>query len=286
MQSRRPTTVILFGGLPGSGKSTVARQLVKAFGGQAIHLEYDVLEDSIVVAQETEEQRREAWNVARRDAVRQLENLCRKNNAKTTDDRSPRLILMDDNFHLRGMRKQIHRMLLNYKPVNFGIIWMQTPVKTCLERNRHRERQIPVRVFEKMNETIEPPRASWESSFIQVLDDTPFEAVLSFVRSCPEIVDTPETRVSIEQQESDRRVTAQNQSHNWDKLVRGWVGTVAKYDKTLAPEANDARKAVLKLAKEKCDQCTGDVLLTSFVDHVVANDSARSRSDLLKILNC
>jgi tRNA uridine 5-carbamoylmethylation protein Kti12 len=280
-QSRPPTTVILFGGLPASGKSTLARRLVKEYEGRVNHLEYDALEDSIV-AQQTEEERREAWNEARQVAIQQLEDHFTNNDEATADDDvARRLILMDDNFHLRGMRKQIHRILLNHKPVNFGIIWMQTPMQTCLERNRQRERQIPVHVFEKMSQAMEPPRIAWENSWIEVGEDASFGNVLSFVEACPEIVDLPE--VNEEQQEADRQVTAQSQSHNWDKLVRGWVGKVAEYDKTLARAANDARKGVLKLAKEQ-ETCTEKELVIIFVDLVVAGDDGRSRSDLMEVL--
>lgn len=283
-KSKRKTTVILFCGLPASGKSTLARQLVNEYDGRALHLEYDALEDSIVALQ-TEEERREAWNQAREVAIRQLEDHLRNNEATTEDDDpSPRVILMDDNFHLRGMRKQIHRMLLNHKPVNFGVIWMQTPMQTCLDRNRQRDRHVPVHVFEKMSQAMEPPRAAWESNWIPVDDDTPFGTVVSFVESCKEILDLPET-VTEEQQEADRHATAQSQSHSWDKLVRGWVSKIAKYDKTLARGANDARKGVLKLAKEQGNDFTENDLVTGFVNLLtISDDERRSRSDVIQIM--
>lgn len=284
VKSSPRTTVILFCGLPASGKSTLARQLEKSYDGSVIHLEYDALEDSMV-AEQSERQRRRAWNQARQVAISKMEDHFRTPNDETTpnDTGVPRLILMDDNFHLRGMRKQIHRILLNHKPVNFGIIWVETPLPVCLERNLKRKRQIPVEVIEKMSLAMEPPRAAWESSWIQVGTDTPLETVFSFLESCQEILDLPEA-ISEEQQEADRRATAQSQSHNWDKLVRGWVGKVAKYDNSLARKANDARKTVLQQAKEQNLTCTEGGLLSNFVDLVVADGKANLRSDLIKLL--
>lgn len=272
-------TVILLGGLPACGKSTLARRLKEVFGDGAVHVEYDALEDSIV-ASEVQEERREAWNQARLLAVKQLEDSLRYNT-------EPMLILMDDNYHLRGMRKHIHRLLLNYKPINFGIIWVSTPLETCLERNhkRQRQRRVSEEVIRRMSQTLEPPRAAWESSWLDVSADTPFEKVLSYAMSCPEIVDLPD-EIDQEQQKADRMATWQSQSHNHDKLLRGWVGTIANHDKTLARAANDARKEVLKMAKDQVGApLTTDELASSFVDHILSAKSDKSRDELLPLLS-
>lgn len=288
----RSTTVILLAGLPASGKSTLARRLKEEYcrrgeetGRRAIHLEYDELEDSIV-SQKTEEARREAWNQARQVAVHQLEERLREQFAAvTSNDHShpPLLVLLDDNFHLRGMRKQIHRLLLNYKPISFGIIWVQAPLEKCMERNRDRQRQVPDSVLEKINETMELPRAAWESNWISVVDETPLQDILAFVESCPEILDLPE-KADEEQQEADRQLTMQNQSHNWDNILRTWVGKVAKYDKTLAKGANEARKSVMKLAKDNDGNLTQDDFISAFVELVVADDKSKSQDELVALL--
>ncbi len=278
MQSRRTTTVILFGGLPASGKSTLARSLIKEFGNEAIHLEYDELEDAIVLLQINQE-RRDAWNQARKLAMNKLEfHLIQ---AKSNEE-SPSILLMDDNFHLRGMRKQIHRLLLNYKPINFGIIWMQTPIHVCLERNRQRERIIPSHVFEKMKKAMEPPRTAWEDYAIHVHEYTPFETVKAFVDSCPAIVDIPET-VSEEQQHADREQTLKSSSHNWDNLLRGWVAKIAKYDKRLAQNANQARKDIMKLTKEPAANFTVNDLMSQFVRIVIADEE--KQGEMMQCLN-
>ena len=131
-------------GLPASGKSTLARKLVQRFNEndrinkipesnkkrqKLIHIEYDDLEDNLLSSITTEgteidettdevgDQRREAWNQARQHAVQQLEGGLQKiigasSNETSTSVKTDTIILMDDNFHLRGMRKQIHRLLL------------------------------------------------------------------------------------------------------------------------------------------------------------------------------
>lgn len=276
--STTTTTVILLGGLPASGKSTLARRLVETLGSGAIHLEYDQLEDSLV-ENRIKEERREAWHEARKVAVSELET--RLLQAKSSDD-CPFIFLLDDNFHLRGMRKQIHRMLLKYKPIKFGIIWMKTPMETCLDRNQHRERKVPHHVFEKMGLAVELPRAVWEENCLLVDENTPFQSVISFVESCSEIVDLPET-IDEEQQEVDRQLTLQSQKHNCDKLLRRWVGTIAKYDKRRAAHANEARRNAMKLlSSDTYTNTDDDDLMILFVSLAIAD--VESRHHVIQLL--
>jgi tRNA uridine 5-carbamoylmethylation protein Kti12 len=178
---------------------------------------------------------------------------------------------MDDNFHLRGMRKQIHRLLLKYRPIKFGLVWMEASLDVCLERNRDRERQIPEHVILKMESTFEPPRAAWENYWMTATSKTSTETVVDFIEQCSEIVDLPEV-TDPEQQEADRAKTLQNQQHCWDKMLRSWVGQVAKHDKQLARGANMARKVLLQRMKAPNPDITdATFLLDSFLDLVLSS---------------
>jgi tRNA uridine 5-carbamoylmethylation protein Kti12 len=270
-------TIVLLGGLPASGKSTLARQLVKHYPKNAIHLEYDELEDSLASTM-LENDRREAWNLARQMALKQLEEQLLENG------RTYRIFLVDDNFHLRGMRKQIHRLLLRYKPIRFGIIWLATPKEECLRRNQGRKRRIPVHVMEKMNQIIEPPRAAWEENWLNVDQKTPIEAITRFIDECWDIIDLPDA-IDHEQQEVDRQGTLASQSHNWDKILRGWVGKVAIFDKRLARKANEARKEVIRSLKpKKCDLCREENICDLFVSFVLPDSQRENKLQLLKLL--
>jgi tRNA uridine 5-carbamoylmethylation protein Kti12 len=266
--SSETTAVILFGGLPASGKSTMARKIKDYFHDtrRVVHLEYDALEDQIASEQQ-EKDDIAAWNEARLTAVQQLEGILK------TPPNAALLILMDDNFHLRGMRKKIHRLLLNYRPIRFGVIWMETDLDVCLQRNGLRERRIPHDVLLKMKLNLESPRSNWERNWISVSDDTAFKSILSFVQDCEEIQDLPDdTTIDPRQQERDRLKTLENQRHLWDKLLRTWVGQVAKHDKTLARGANAARKEMLVRIKEPSLEIVTDAdLLRSFVESIVAS---------------
>ena len=293
-------SVVLLAGLPASGKSTLARKLLQRFNEndrvdklpegdtkiqRLIHIEYDDLEDNLLSSIATEgteidkstdevgDQRREAWNQARQHAVQQLEGELQKiigasSNETSTSVKTDTIILMDDNFHLRGMRKQIHRLLLNYRPIRFGILHLETPLEVCLEQNRTRSgrRRIPFEVIEKMSSSFEPPRVSWEVSSTMTIPDVPetgedaFEEIAKFVQDCPEIVDLPNEEIDLEQQASDRAKTRENEMHGLDKLLRSYVGKVAKFDKSLARNANTARKTIME------DFKAGKVETTDVVD--------------------
>jgi tRNA uridine 5-carbamoylmethylation protein Kti12 len=249
---------------------------------KVVCIEYDAIEESILLLlktragtpgdgedkdqanqQESEILQREAWNQARVVAVERLQKELDRAIAEAAASPSSNpskhttTILLDDNFHLRGMRKQIHRLLLKYKDVvtlKFGILWVTCPLETCLERNRQRPRQVPHHVIVTMHhETLEPPtRAAWEASNTLEINDgtTSFQDVLEFVQNCPAIVDLP-PEPDEEQQAADRATTLTNQVHNWDNILRTWVGqTISKVDRCYAKAANAARTELLRQIKQ------------------------------------
>ncbi len=311
-------SVVLLAGLPASGKSTLARKLDERFNADSndafcdrpnvednsrklIHIEYDELEDDMLPSVQSEEdgsectedealgiRQREAWNNARLSAVQEMEKKIQQ--LFTCDTQGSVIILMDDNFHLRGMRKQIHRLLLKYKPIRFGILHLTTPLEVCLERNlmRSGRRRIPSHVIEKMEASFEPPRVAWEVSSTKMIhdgdvsDNTRFDEIVEFVRSCPEIVDLPSDEVDFEKQAADRAKTRENEAHGLDKLLRSNVGKVARFDKTLAKKANNARRTVMEDFKAGRIETEG--IIEAFLDSVLPTDSTM-RPKLQEILD-
>mmetsp|Transcript_24703 Transcript_24703/g.57987 ORF Transcript_24703/g.57987 Transcript_24703/m.57987 type:complete len:357 (-) Transcript_24703:98-1168(-) len=340
-------TVILLSGLPASGKSTLARKLEKRFnvdddetedttlkGNKSsrllLHIEYDGIEDSILssgilegngrAGNVNEFRRRDAWNQARQNAVDRMEQHiqdimafggCTSTPAPRTQksliNKNNIIILMDDNFHLRGMRKKIHRLLLNYRPIRFGLIFLETPVDICLKRNRKRSgrRQLSDDILLKMSTIFEPPRAIWELSSAKrivnyyVTEDgatfkSEFEEIVKFIEDCPTIVNVlsdDNGKVNIEKQEADRVKTLENQAHALDQLLRSYVGRVASFDKSFAKEANFARKKVMEeLRIGRIDRaCIKDTFLDFFLSkNMNEHDSSRHsmiRSQLREILH-
>ena len=279
-KSRLPSgadTVILLGGLPASGKTTLARQLMDYYSPCAVHLEYDDIEDSLASATSVDDDRLEAWNRARQVALKQLEEGLQEKVS------IPRIFLVDDNFHLRGMRKQIHRRLLRYKPIRFVILWMQTTFDECSSRNQKRKRQIPAHVMEKMIQIIEPPRAVWEGYWLKVEQKTPLEEITAFIDACLDIIDQPET-IDERQQEADRQSTLTSQSSIWDKVLRGWVRKVALHDKGLALQANEARKELMKDTRHTHVDTFQQDACARFVSFIIPEDESGRQLKLLQLL--
>lgn len=288
---------------------------------QVVHLEYDSLEDSISLLDEHDDsgqrrRRQQAWNEARQMAMQQLETLLSSTNDNDTyncnnhNNIHPQhlIILLDDNYYLRGMRKQIHRKVLAAKTnhpqqynsfpaiIRFGILFLNTPLSICLERNQKRmssseaHRHVPEHVLYKMNQHFEPPpKAIWESCTLQVnITDDPntttpsLEHIVEFVLSCDEIVDTTAMDATFqEQQKLDRQHTQQNKVHNWDNVLRTWVGQVAKYEKRLAQHANRARKDVLMRLGKDSDCCVKTVM-EEFVESLVAGSAEGGKRESLQ----
>eukprot|EP00934_Nitzschia_sp_Nitz4_P009402 Nitzschia sp. Nitz4//scaffold7_size249615//15816//16733//NITZ4_001137-RA/size249615-processed-gene-0.276-mRNA-1//1//CDS//3329558322//9392//frame0 len=252
-------SVILLCGLPASGKSTWARRITKALEDQSqpneyrvIHLEYDVLEDALIQDPSSPEVRREAWNEARTEATRQL-----KEHIHSRSPIEKLIILMDDNYYFRGMRKDIHRLLLSEFDIHsteetnlrFGLVWVKTPVSICLERNPQRSRPVDDSIITQMQEKFEPPRLFWEVDCCLTLQDTStLDSVLEFVRNCPKIIPLPEENE--EEQEAERKRTRENFLCQMDQRLRQWVGHLARHDKSLARGANQARKEILHGLKD------------------------------------
>jgi tRNA uridine 5-carbamoylmethylation protein Kti12 len=264
INSRTMPTVVLLCGLPASGKSSLANKLKDQIENLA-HIEYDVLEQQLLAASsnDSEEWKREAWNQARLLALQELE---------THLGTAEIVCILDDNFHLRGMRKQIHRLLLGYDDVHFGILWMCTPVEKCIERNQTRPDKVPEEVIQKLNATMELPRVAWEVNWLKVSVETPVDNIVKFITECPPIIELEEER-DPELIEADRLQTLQNQRIILDQRLRTWVGQVAKFDKKLAKNANAARKEVLARLKLNDESIHDDqTLLASFLNLVVQSE--------------
>ena len=134
-----------------------------------------------------------------------------------------------------------------------------------------------------MIQSIETPRAAWEAYWLKVDPRTPLEAMIAFIDGCLDIVDLPDS-IDEEQQEADRQSTLASQSSNLDKMLRGWVRKVALYDKSLALQANEARKEVMKEGKHDVVDRSAHDMCAQFVSFIVPDDEDGCQLKLLQLL--
>jgi len=298
-------TCILFCGLPGSGKSHAAEFVAEALARSeeqnerhhVEHIEYDRLEEERLQRGDASdntgsgheeqqddddddhqpwESRRRAWNEARVAASQRLQDRVDEI-LKSSNGEGSHTFILDDNYHLRGMRKEVHRFMLtkhcetmsssNDLSIRFGIVWMDTPFETCVQRNdaRHGPRRVPPHVMRKMRQSFEPPSAYWEGRYLRVQDSTRCDdGILQYVKSCPPIVAVKAGTVSEDELRAEREKTMANKKHQVDQLLRKYVGRIARCDKSYAKQANMAKnKLCQKLKGDGGDldrYCSGSVL--------------------------
>lgn len=297
------TVVVLLCGLPGSGKSTLAQWLVAECQNETtevIHIEYDAVEESLHhhgnndqgddahSSSSSADYTREIWKQTRSES---LEIFAKR--LQETSTRPLRIILMDDNFHLRSMRREVYRICQRQVASSleenattcpyyfFAVLWLDISPDVCLQRNQQRLRRIPKEVVEKMKETLEPPgKEIWEQCFLQITNEhngngtgngnmivgnNKNKMVKGFVTTrCQELYDPvppPPPPVDLEQLEEERRKTKESWLHNWDQQLRKWVGHVAQISRRDTGNANKARKQLLqRLRREQEESVEPDQL--------------------------
>lgn len=293
-------SVVILVGLPGSGKSRLATSLMQYYSEREevdiIHVEYDVVASDILKNMDITNQNvataqndrtqfssesLEAWRTARLRALNILRSTISKwygENCKncTINDRKHKelIIIMDDNFHLRSMRRNVLKVCqefaqdsdsdLPYQNLNIGmiIIYVDTPCDKCIENNQDRSgtnRFVPEEVIRKMNNILEPPnleKAFFEGCSFAISDCrgldrfyTYFEEFLHKATSAScRIECTPKNLVI--NREEERLVTLKSRVHRIDLILRLLVGAICRTKKSLSPHAIQARKEILAQYKK------------------------------------
>jgi len=293
--------ILLLVGLPASGKSCFARKLCEKIKSDdnkkttsVYHIEYDSIVESIAYQkkkkaeendrkekftsmnnnddEKTNEYLLESWRESRQVALDQLRSYLEEEEASISS--SLKIIIIDDNMHLRSMRKSIYKQCQDYiivssssskkeKSVYLGIIYINTPLSICIQQNqtRPKNRLIPTPIIENMSFKLEPPdpsKASWEKNFI-VVDTTTTNSIDEIIdtkvyndwipsllkNSSPIPLSLKEEEVNLELLEQERKATRENQLHQYDQYTRKWVGIVAKMNNKMAGRANLVRKKLL-----------------------------------------
>ena len=264
-------TVIILIGLPGSGKSSLSRSLASSAGGKSssssstiIHIEWDHIARGLSDDQQQQQQddALQAWRQTRSVALQEFRSAL----LELPKDSSS-MILLDDNFHLRSMRKEVFKVCQNHfveneEQVFLGIVWVDCNLEICLKRNRQRSstERVPDRVIEKMNTTLEPPngdRVYWENCWTKVDGgdggvDNNLRQIQSWLSTNNEslyAVQRPAPEIDPEEIERERIATRENRIHQIDQTSRKWIGRVAQIDRKATGKANDSRKKLIQRIK-------------------------------------
>mmetsp|Transcript_4538 Transcript_4538/g.11426 ORF Transcript_4538/g.11426 Transcript_4538/m.11426 type:complete len:392 (+) Transcript_4538:129-1304(+) len=248
----------------------------------------------------------DAWRKVRIIALNNLKDVLSAHFAGD-GSASSLLILMDDNFHLRSMRRDIYRscqdilattLLLpanNYHSqplIGFSTVYLSTPTEVCLQRNNSRngKERIPPEVINRMASVIEPPDETKpygsfecfhisidnskhniitkESKILHEIDKCLQKSLLSPILPRDEIC--PEEIFQLEQQRiRQREETLKCQVQRIDQLLRKLVGAVGRVDKKKSKEANDTRKSMMEKIRKRDDSMINDTSDDSVSRHFV-----------------
>lgn len=275
------TSVVLLVGLPGAGKSSLARRLCESIQS-SIHIEYDGITASLIEGEELE-----AWRRTRSIAVENLAECL---------STSPSLVVMDDNFHLRSMRKAIYRVCqkhaLRGMVIFFGVIFVDSSLELCLERNAARDisSRVDKEVIQRMATILEPPvpaKGMWDSSAVSIdgnsLDNIDFVAewlsTLARGKPVPQLARPLNTK----ELKQEREVSRDSIVYQYDQIFRRWVGHVAKINKQSTVTANLARKKILQEVRSGTG-LNADIVIDQFCRDVCIGWSHKQVEELRVIL--
>lgn len=251
--------VVLLCGLPGSGKSHLARQIQQQAAATTEHVvivEYDQLQSDASSLQ--------AWHAARVDAMTQLDTSLQLQQGSSSTS-SNQTILLDDNFHLKSMRKQVYLHLWEQQQQHrnesivllFGILVVHpVDMDLCLQRNAARpdkQRRVPEDVIHRMHDTFDVPSPTnyWEqsllflSSLISGTEEERMHRIQAFLETGLQTVQAPPTPTTTSS--SVDPLTARQQA---DLLWRQAVKAVAEIERSKAGTANAVRQSLLRSSSQ------------------------------------
>ena len=156
-----PVAVVCVMGLPGSGKSTLCKELSSSEDVPRLLSSLDSSISSCLIEwisfDKIEQKKRggrpefdpTAWHNARAHVLEYVEDVRRNMH----DHNSLRLILLDDNFYYASMRRR-------FRPN--GIVYLKRSLEQCLSWNMHpRESgQVPEQVIRRMSALMDEPAGS------------------------------------------------------------------------------------------------------------------------------
>jgi tRNA uridine 5-carbamoylmethylation protein Kti12 len=231
----------------------------------------------------------ESWRKSRKIAQSKLKDALRAHFSSEEDissrDKSL-LIIMDDNFHLRSMRRDIYRTCQEFltefstSTIGFVTLYVSTPLEVCIKQNNKREgkQRVPEVVVRRMADVIEPPdpskpyalferfhatihnssnnvdshlhmgtRASMMTQIGQCLQEALSSPVLPKNELSAQEIARLETERALQ-----REATLRCQLQRLDQMLRKLVGGVGRVDQSKSKSANEARKKILDSFKSNC----------------------------------
>ncbi len=228
--------LIIFTGIPASGKSSLARELKR-------RLE---LENESIEIVDSDEIRRKTYHT---NFDPSLESFIREESLFKINNhlKAGKHVISDDINYYQSMRHELKEIARDNKDI-FQIIYFDIPLKTALKRNEERGEPIPQEVIYKIHDKFDIPgkKYNWDEAFHVIAGNKPVEE---------------EARILIEKikpylrrklEFSNIRIQAElNFAQEIDKITRNLVSDYVKISEKDPKRISELRKEFLRIANEE-----------------------------------
>jgi tRNA uridine 5-carbamoylmethylation protein Kti12 len=263
--------LICLTGLPASGKTTFANKLKEILEKKFTKLTVTIIDpDKIRQTMAPDE-----FNYTLEPIVRER-NLTDINKELSKGN----IVISDDLNYYSSMRHDLKNLAENFK-INFLIIHISTPFKTCLTWNEMRGEPIPNIIIDKIRKKFDDfgkykwdyPLLSYDPSQIRDTDKG-FEGLVS------ELIKRLTSPQTISKEEKELEKSSRWDNQNLDRITRIYVGKLLRNPKLIPFKKKiiKTRKLYMKLYKNKA--LTEFEIVTTFKDYLKKSLTIKNSEEL------
>lgn len=164
-------------GLPGSGKSTLAAQLLQDCPNRQL-----ISTDAIRAQLFGDEQIQGDWLLVWREVGRQLQVAAQTIQAGTATE-----AIYDATNVVRKQRRQAIALIREAGFTHITGIWLNTPLRVCLQRNQTRDRQVPQDVIDRMYRRLWGAPPATQEGLDELIELSPSHSIIPLLTTRPSI---------------------------------------------------------------------------------------------------